>query len=458
MSNPINKIDDLTLRKLPPNNVEAEESIISAILLDNSTLLDVVEILSPDDFYNTAHQKIYNAITSLFAKNEPADLITVVNELKKKKQLEDIGGATYLAKIINTAPLPSNAEHYAKIISDKASVRALIIRSNSIVQRCYGENYNVKDIIDYAESAIFGIADSKISSSFSLIGELIDKNFDTLEKVQSSASGITGISTGFKNLNKLTSGLQDSDLIIIAARPSMGKTAFALNLARNIAVNEKIPVALFSLEMSKEQLSMRLLTSEARVDSAKLKNGTITNKDWENVANAVAILDNSSIFIDDTFNITIMEIRAKARRLKMEQALGLIVIDYVQLIITSFSKEQRYHEIAEISKSLKWLAKELNIPIIVLSQLNRKLERRANKRPMMSDLREGWAFEQDADIIAFIYRDEVYNKEESNPNKGKAEIIVAKNRNGATGTVFMSFINRYAQFEELAYGDCLAMQ
>ena len=453
MSNPINKIDDLTLRKLPPNNIEAEESIISAILLDNSTLLDVVEILSPDDFYNTAHQKIYNAITSLFAKNEPADLITVVNELKKKKQLEDIGGATYLAKIVNTAPLPSNAEHYAKIINDNASVRSLIIKSNSIVQRCYEESYDVKDIIDFAENAIFEIADSKISSSFSPIGELIDKNIDTLEKQQGSVSGITGIPTGFKNLNKLTSGLQNSDLIIIAARPSMGKTAFALNLARNIAVNEKIPVALFSLEMSKEQLSMRLLTSEARVDSAKLKGGTITKEDWANVTNAAGILDSSPLFIDDTFNISTMEIRAKARRLKMETDLGLIIIDYLQLMKTSSNKERRDLEIAEISRSLKGLAKELNIPIVALSQLNRMLEQRADKRPMLSDLRESGALEQDADIVAFIYRDEVYNKEESNPNKGKAEVILAKNRNGATGTAFMSFIGRYTRFEELAQGN-----
>lgn len=453
MTNQINKVNDPTVNKLTPRNIEAEESIISAILLDNSTLLDVVEILAPDDFYVTKHQIIYKSTTSLFTKSEPIDLITLTNELKQKGQLEEIGGATYLSKIYDTAPLPSNAEHYAKIIRDKSSLRKLILKANSIVQRCFEEGGDVESIIDFAENAVFEVADSKVKSSFSSIGELIDKNIDTLEKAKGNETGITGIPTGYKNLNKLTSGFQNSDLIIIAARPSMGKTAFALNLARNVAVDANIPVALFSLEMSKEQLSMRLLTSEARVDSARLKSGFTTNDDWANITNAAGVLDQSPIFIDDTFNISTMEIRAKARRLKMESDLGLIIIDYIQLMKTSTRQDRRDLEIAEMSRSLKGLAKELNIPIIALSQLNRMLEQRAEKRPMLSDLRESGSLEQDADIVAFIYRDEVYNKEESNPNKGKAEIILSKNRNGATGTAFMSFIGKYTRFEELAHGE-----
>lgn len=307
------------------------------------------------------------------------------------------------------------------------------------------------DIMDFAEASIFNIAEKKSKSSFQSLGELINLNIDKLEEQQGKAAGLSGLSTGYSRLNTITSGLQKSDLIILAARPSMGKTAFALNIARNIAFEERKPVAVFSLEMSNEQLSMRLLTSEARIDSNRLRTGFISQEDWQNATDAAGVLNEMPIFIDDTPNITAMEIRAKARKLyKKHNDIGLIIIDYLQLMKPPFKSDRRDLEIAEISRSLKALAKELNVPIVALSQLNRMLEQRADKRPMLSDLRESGALEQDADIVAFIYRDEVYNKEADNPKKGTAEIIIAKNRNGATGVALMHFHGQYTRFEELA--------
>jgi len=441
---------DVISQKLQPQNIEAEESILSALLLDKDALLDVIEILEPEDFYKSSHQMIYRVITDLFADNEPVDLVTVANKLKDAGELDALGGPSFLARLVDTIPVTVNAGYHAKIIQDKASLRKLISKSSEIIHMCYENQGNVSEVLDMAESSIFEIADMKHSSAFTTIDRLIDKNIDTLEERQHQDGELTGISTGYKYLDKLTSGLQNSDLIILAARPSMGKTAFALNIARNVAINSNVPVAIFSLEMSKEQLSMRLLTSEARVDSSRLKSGYISQDDWERVNNAADIMSSAPIYIDDTPSITSMEVRAKTRRLKMEKDLGLIVIDYLQLMKSPSLGDRRDLEIAEISRSLKGLAKELNIPVIALSQLNRMLEQRADKRPLMSDLRESGALEQDADIIKFIYRDEVYNKEENNPNKGKAEIIIAKNRNGAVGTAHMAFLGQYTRFEDLA--------
>ena len=445
-----NKHQDPLLDKTPPHDISAEESILSSIFIDNSTLLDVSDILSHEDFYKSAHQKIYFAILELFAKDEPADLVTVANKLKEKGELETTGGAAFLASIADSAPVALNAVHYAKIIQGKASLRRLIINASDIIEKCLKDKGDFDDIIDYAENSIFQIADSKQGKSFSSLHELININIDTLEEQQGNGKSLTGVSTGYQYLDSITSGLQNSDLIILAARPSMGKTAFALNIARNVALHEKIPVAVFSLEMSKEQLSMRLLTSEAKIDSTRLKSGFISPEDWESATGAAGILNSLPIFIDDTPNISSLGIRTRARRLKKEHGLGLIIVDYLQLMKAPFRSERRDLEIAEISRNLKALAKELNIPILALSQLNRMLEQRNNKRPLLSDLRESGALEQDADIVSFIYRDEVYNKEEDNPNKGKAEIIVAKNRNGATGTAYMHFKGQYTRFEELA--------
>jgi len=327
----------------------------------------------------------------------------------------------------------------------------LINASSGIIEKCLKDQGDFEDIIDFAESSIFHISSKKTDGGFKALGELINLNIDKLEAQQGKDGGLSGLSTGYTRLNKITSGLQKSDLIILAARPSMGKTAFALNIARNVALYERKPVAVFSLEMSNEQLSMRLLTSEARIDSNRLRTGFISQEDWQNATDAAGILNELPIFIDDTPNITTMEIRAKSRKLcQKHNELGLIVVDYLQLMKPPFRTDRRDLEIAEISRSLKALAKELNVPIIALSQLNRMLEQRSDKRPMLSDLRESGALEQDADIVAFIYRDEIYNKEPDNPKKGMAEIIVAKNRNGATGMAMMHFLGQYTRFEELS--------
>jgi len=435
---------------LPPQNIEAEESIISAILIDNNTLLDVIEILAPQDFYRTAHQKIYAAITDLFDKAEPIDLVTLANKLKENGKLEQIGGAGYLARLVDTVPLAVNAQHYAKIVHDKASLRRLIEKANAIVKRCFEERGDADDVIDYAEAAVFEISEKKARQSFYPLSKIILGNIETLEENQGNRSLVTGVPTGFSHLDNLTSGFQNSDLIILAARPSMGKTALALNIARNAAVDAHIPVSVFSLEMSKEQLSLRMLCAEARIDSSRLRGGFFSMEDWHRLTDAAGILSESSIYIDDSPSLTAMEIRAKARRLKMDKNIGLIIIDYLQLMQGRANAERRDLEISEISRALKALAKELELPVLALSQLNRMLEQRTDKRPRLSDLRESGALEQDADVVAFIYRDEVYNKEEDNPNKGIAEILLSKQRNGPTGDVFLTFLNSYTRFENLA--------
>jgi replicative DNA helicase len=441
---------------LPPQNIEAEEAIISAILIDNDALLEVIETLAPGDFYRTAHQKIYAAIIDLFDKAEPVDLVTLANKLKEKGQLEEVGGASYLARLVDAVPLAVNALHYAKIVHDKASLRRLIEKSNAIVKRCFEERGNADDVIDFAEAAIFEISEKKSRQSFFPLSKIILSNIETLEEKQGNRSLVTGVPTGFNHLDNLTSGLQSSDLIILAARPSMGKTALALNIARNAAVDAGVPVAIFSLEMSKEQLSLRMLCSEARIDSSRLKGGFFSMEDWHRLTDAAGILSEAPIYIDDSPSLSAMEIRAKARRLKMDKNIGLIIIDYLQLMQGRAGAERRDLEISEISRALKSLAKELELPVMALSQLNRMLEQRTDKRPRLSDLRESGALEQDADVVAFIYRDEVYNKEEDNPRRGIAEILLSKQRNGPTGDVFLTFLNSYTRFENLASEEALA--
>ena len=441
---------------LPPKHIEAEESIISAILRDNNTLLDVIEILAPEDFYRTAHQKIYAAIIDLFDKTEPIDLVTLTNRLKEKGQLEEIGNPSYLVRLVDTVPLAVNAPHYAKIVHDKASLRRLIEKANAIVKRCFKEQGNADEVIDFAEEAIFEITENKSQQAFYPISKIILGNIETLEENQGNRSLVTGVPTGFNQLDNLTSGFQNSDLIILAARPSMGKTALALNIARHAAVDANIPVAIFSLEMSKEQLSLRMLCSEARIDSSRLRGGFFSMEDWHRLTDAAGILSESPIYIDDSASLTAMEIRAKARRLKMDKNIGLIVIDYLQLMQGRASAERRDLEISEISRSLKALAKELQLPVLALSQLNRMLEQRTDKRPRLSDLRESGALEQDADVVAFIYRDEVYNKEDDNPSRGTAEILLSKQRNGPTGDVYLTFLNSFTRFENQASEDVMA--
>ncbi|MDD2315797.1 MAG: replicative DNA helicase [Desulfobacterales bacterium] len=442
---------DPSLYHVPPQNLEAEESILSAILINNNALLDVIGVLRDEDFYKPGHRKIFSAVCELFNRNDPVDLVTLANILKQRGDIEEIGGAAYLASLVDSVPLAVNCRHYAQIVHEKACLRLLIEKSQDIVKRCLEDRERAEDIIDFAENEIFKIAENKITPSFYAIKDLVEKSMDAIDERGKNKALITGVATGFTKLDQLTSGLQNSDLIILAARPSMGKTSFALNIARNAAVEANVPSAVFSLEMSKEQLAMRLLCTEARIDSSRLRSGFLTDNDLGALTDAADMLSRAPIYIDDTADISAMEIRAKARRLKMEKNLGLIVIDYVQLMKSRQNSERRDLEISEISRSLKALAKELNLPVVALSQLNRKLEERNDKHPQLSDLRESGALEQDADVVAFIYRDEVYNKDPNNPHRGKAEIILAKHRNGPTGTVPLTFLNSYTRFENPAF-------
>jgi len=439
------------LDKLPPRSIEAEASLLSAVLIDNSVLNEVVEILRPLDFYKTAHQKIFSAMIALSEKSEPVDLVTLTNFLKDKEQLEKIGGAVYLSKLIDEVPLAVNALHYARIIRDKATLRDLIQRAYAIIKRCWADQGQVENIVDFAESCVFEVSERKVRPSFHCVKDLVIKSFDIIEARQKNEGIPTGVSTGFFKLDRLTSGFQKSDLIILAARPSMGKTAFALNIARNAAVECRIPVGFFSLEMSKEQLVMRLLCSEASIDSLRLRNGSVSGQDLVRLKNAGGTLYDAPIYIDDSYNNSVLSIRAKSRRLKSENGLGLVIIDYLQLIKVMRRTERRDLDVSEISRSLKGLAKELEIPVLALSQLNRQSERRDDKRPRLSDLRESGALEQDADVVAFIHRKNASRKkEELRMDDGTAELIVAKQRNGPTDTLRLTFLDAYARFENLA--------
>ncbi len=438
------------LHHLPPQNIDAEASVISSILIDTdpSALFDTLEMLSPGDFYKGAHQLIFEAITSLVSRNEPVDLITVKNDLQDTGKLEAAGGAAYLTELVDTAPYAVDIRHYATIIKNKSSLRRLIESANEITRRCFENPTDVGAVIDYAERSVFEVAEDKTGQSFYQLNQIIQTNIATIEANQ--GKWITGVPSGFERLDNLTSGFQNSDLIILAARPSMGKTALALNIARNVAVSAQIPVAFFSLEMSKEQLSMRLLTAEARINAFSLRSGHASKQDWIKITDAASVLDNTPIYIDDTAGLTSMEIRAKARRMKKEKQIGLILIDYLQLMTAYKTGERRDLEISEMSRSLKGLAKELDLPVIVLSQLNRAPEQNQDKRPMLSHLRESGSLEQDADVVLFIYRDEVYNKSEDNPNRGIAEVIISKQRNGPVGKVFLQFQDSFTRFHNLA--------
>ncbi|MFH0999047.1 MAG: replicative DNA helicase [Pseudomonadota bacterium] len=441
---------DPSLYHLPPHSLEAEEAIISAILHDNSILMDIVEVLAPDDFYRSAHQKIYATMLELFGKGEPVDLVTLTNALKVKGHLETVGGVSSIVQILESVPIAVNAVHYARIIHDKGCLRRLIEKANLILKLCFEDQGDVDDVLDFAETAIFEISENKIKPAFNHIGTLVNQNIDKLEERQGNKTFLTGVSTGFTGLDHLTSGFQRSDLIILAARPSMGKTALALNIVRNAAVDHNVPCAVFSLEMSREQLSMRMLCAEARIDSARLRDGFFSGDDWERLTHAAGVLSEAPIYIDDSPEISIMTIRAKTRRLKIEINLGMIIIDYLQMMKSQISHDRKDLEISETSRSIKSLARELDLPIVALSQLNRKVEERQEKRPQLSDLRESGALEQDADVVAFIYRDEVYNKGEKFQNQGKAEIIVAKHRNGPTGFTPLTFLKSYTRFENPA--------
>ncbi len=442
--------------RLPPQNIEAEEALLSAIMLDNSTLLEIMGLLEPDDFYAPSHRLIFTGVMELFRKNEPVDLVTLAGHLRDTGRIDRISGGgyegvTYLSYLTDAVPRAVNAPYYAKNIRDKSLLRRMITTAAAISEKCYDSRGEVERVMDFAETSVMGVTASRVSRAFHPLSVIIESNIDALEERQGSKTLITGVPTGFSVIDRMTSGFQPSDLIILAARPSMGKTSFAMNIARNAALDTGVPVGVFSLEMSKEQLSMRLLCSEARVDSSRLRSGFFSNEDWNAITDAAGALMEAPLFIDDSAGLNVIEIRAKCRRLQAEHGLGMVVVDYLQLMRGSTaSAERRDLEISEISRSLKALAKELNIPVLALSQLNRKLEERSDKRPMLSDLRESGSIEQDADVVAFIYRDEVYNKDENNPGRGKAEIILGKQRNGPIGTAHLAFLTSYTRFEDLA--------
>lgn len=438
------------LKKIPPQQIEAEQSLLGGILLDNDGLPTAMEILSGDEFYRDAHRMIFRVVQELFERNEPVDLVTVASLLNEKQKLEAVGGAPYLASLVELVPSASNVPSYAKIVNEKALLRRLIQAANEISSWCYGGGKNVDEILDHAESAIFSITENRIGNSYSSIKDIVKKSIESIERFQEYRDMVTGVPSHFTDLDKLTAGFQPSDLIIVAARPSMGKTAFALNLARNAALGSGVPVGFFSLEMSKEQLAMRLLCAEGRVDSQKIRTGFLSQQECAKLLSAAGIFMEAAIYIDDTPAISTLELRAKARRMKADRGLGMIVVDYLQLMRGKEGSERREQEISDISRSLKGLAKELNIPVIALSQLNRKVEERGDKRPVLSDLRESGAIEQDADVILCIYRDEVYNKDSA--DKGIAEILIRKQRNGPTGDLKLAYVNSYTRFENLAYG------
>jgi replicative DNA helicase len=436
--------------KVPPHSLEAEAAVLGACLLDNAAIDRVVEFVSPEDFYREAHRKIFRAILDLSERSEPADLLTVAEHLRARGELAEVGGAAYLSELADRAISAANTAQYARIVREKATLRTLIGAAAEIVARGFEAREDVDRFLDEAEHAIYQVAERKVKTSFTRVGSMIMDTFRHIEQLYERKEMVTGVPTGFLDLDRMTAGLQPSDLIIVAGRPSMGKTSFCLNIAEHVAIDKGIGVAVFSLEMSKEQLVLRMLCSQARVDLNKVRTGFLSARDFPRLATAAGRLAEAPIYIDDTPSLSALELRAKARRLRRDREanLGLVIVDYLQLMRGSGSADSREQEISEISRSLKALAKELNVPVIALSQLNRQVESRNPPKPRMADLRESGAIEQDADLIAFIYRDEVYNP--NSRDEGKAEIIVAKQRNGPTGEVMLAFRKEYTRFENLA--------
>jgi len=436
------------LDKIPPQNIEAEMATLGAILLDENVLPEILEVIDEDSFYKEEHRIIFSIMVELFDKRKKIDILTVSEELDKKKLLEKVGGASYLTTLVDFVPTSANAIHYAKIVKEKSILRSLIKNATSIVDLVYKENEDVNVILDKSEKLIFEITDKRIEGGYVHIKEIIKDGIELIESLYHKKSHITGIPTGFTDFDIKTAGLQNSDLIIVAGRPSMGKSAFAISIARYVAVEEKIPVAFFSLEMSKEQLMQRFLCAEGKVDMNKLRTGFLSPSDWPILTAAAGKLSEAPIYIDDTPAINIFELKAKARRLKAHHDIKLIIVDYLQMIRSVQRQESRQQEISQISQALKSLAKELNVPLIAVSQLSRAVESRSDHRPQLSDLRESGAIEQDADLVVLLLREEYYNPTEE--NKGIAEVIIAKQRNGPTGSVFLGFIKEYMRFVNLS--------
>lgn len=447
-----------TLPKLPPQSVEVEQGVLGAILLDQEALVRVLDILQEQDFYQSAHRWIFSAMVDLFEDNSPIDVLTVAERLKKQERLESVGGAAYLAELAEMIPTSAHVLHHAHIVREKSILRALIQSATTIVTESYEDTGDIDLLLDRAEQIIFEISQRRAAAGFSNINQVLKGSFKRIEQLYERKERVTGVPMGFTDLDGKTSGMQPSDLIIVAGRPGMGKTAFSLNVAQHVGTRVGRPVAIFSLEMSKEQLVTRMLCAEARVDATKLRTGFLHRDDWPRLTKAAGTLSEARIYIDDTPAQTSLDIRTKSRRLKAELGdLSLIIVDYLQLMQGRARSENRQQEISEITRSLKGLAKELDVPVIGLSQLSRAVEQRRPSRPQLSDLRESGAIEQDADVVALIYRDEVYDEETT--DKGVAEIIIAKQRNGPTGVVRLQFQGEFTRFGDLApdsytaYGD-----
>ena len=432
------------IQRIPPNNIEAEQSVLGAMLLDKEAISTATEFITGDDFYREAHKEIFEAIVDIYNRGEPVDLITLTEKLKTRNTLEAVGGITFLTNLMDAVPTTHNVKYYPKIVEDKSLLRKLIKSSNEIIQKSYQAEEDIGEIIDDAEKGIFNISLNRSTQGFVHLKNILNANFDRIEQLYLNKGKITGVPTGFHDLDNKLSGLQKSDLILIAARPSMGKSSFMMNIVQHAAVREKITTAIFSLEMSKEQLTQRLLCSEALIDAHRLRIGDINEDEWVKLARAMGPLSEAPIYIDDTPSISITEMRAKCRRLKLEHDLGLIVIDYLQLMQGKGNAESRQQEISEISRSLKALAREINVPVVALSQLSRAPEMRADHKPVLSDLRESGAIEQDADVVMFLYRDEYYHPDTEKKNIG--EVNIAKQRNGPTGTVELIWLGQFTKF------------
>jgi replicative DNA helicase len=444
----------LATAPIPPQNLDAEESVLGAMMLSPLAIGAVTESsnLSAADFYRESHGHVYKAILALYAKGEPVDAITVVDELDRSSTLDAAGGQERVHELATLVPAASNAAHYARIVSEMATLRGLIRAGNDIARLGFDRPGETVELVDKAESIVFNLSQSRVSSEFAHIDDLLKDSFETITKLYEAGSDITGTPAGFRDLDRLTSGFQPGNLIIVAARPSMGKSALALCMASNVAVRHEIPVALFTLEMSKAEVTQRLMCAEGKVESQRLRTGKLAVDDWPRLTAACDKLAKAPIYVDDTGSITMMEIRSKLRRLKMkEPKLGLVIVDYLQLMTSGTSAENRVQEVSQISRALKVLARDLEVPIIALSQLSRAVEQRHDKRPILSDLRESGSIEQDADLVMFVYRDEYYNPEETD-SAGVAELLLAKHRNGATGVEKLAFQKRYAKFADLAAG------
>jgi replicative DNA helicase len=437
-----------------PHNLEAEKCVLGAILINNHAFNQATEVIDAEDFYRDAHRRIFERMVGLSERSMPIDLVTLKDELSRAGELDDVGGPAYIAALTDGVPRSANVEHYARIVKERSTLRKLIQSASDVLSRAYDAEEDADQLLDEAERSIFSIAENRMRSGFVKLSDLVDSGYQMIEKLQQQRGLVTGVPSGFIELDEMTSGWQPSDLIIVAARPAMGKTSFVLNMALNAASQADKSVGIFSLEMSKEQLFMRMLTCEARVDQHRFRGGFLGEQDYARLVEAFARLHEAKVFIDDTPSVGILEMRAKCRRLMLEHGLDLIIVDYLQLMQGRGRFESRQQEMASISRALKILAKELNVPIIALSQLSRATETRSDHRPQLSDLRESGALEQDADIVMFIFREEMYPVEgQVNPeSEGVAEIIIGKQRNGPTGTARLAFLKQYTRFENLAPG------